>query len=476
MKADMTDQEYYNKLTKHDWTHAMSDSGYVYEKGAKAEVELLKHTAPGWRKDKFDEWRAYAHLEVVEEKPKPKFDAKPATVASEEKAVHSKVSPSNLKNLEGCPHYESEHQEELKDMHPNTVEGLRVHLEVELYFDPDKEDKLEGQDVELYEGIKQEHIDRAQYAIDYAEKFLQEGGEPDTLVTEPRLHTPVPNTYGRCDLLAIWNDKRHAQIFDWKDGNHHQGDAETNLQAHAYALGVFHEYPEVESVEVHFVYTRREEETVATFTRRGHYQKFLDKVVEINREFDLVHTSGKQMQRKCDSCQFCIHQTSCPQWNPMVPEVVGQSKLQGSDHLPSTWKLEELCELPDEVGKALAVMAFFTKYNSELKDLALSMVRDEDMTIPGQALVESNSGIKCSDPQGAYAASLDAGLPVEDFLETVRTLNAGKLVDKMARSVAASGGSTIAAAKKEIRENLLEEGVLSSGNSYEYLRQSKDSQ
>lgn len=452
----------------------MSDSGYVYEKGAKVEAALKAEATSEWRKAKFREWKTYA-WRGPEKVEKPSFDAKPETVASEQKAVHSKVSPSNLKNLDGCPHYESEHQDELKDMHPNTVAGLRVHLEVELYFDPDKEDKLEGQDVELYEGIKQEHIDRAQYAIDYAERALKEqGADPDTLVTEPRLHTPLPNTYGRCDLLAIWDATGHSQIFDWKDGNHWQGDAENNLQGHAYALGVFHEYPDVESVEVHFVYTRREEETVATFTRAAHYQKFLDKVVKINREYDLVHTSGKQMQRKCDSCQFCIHQTGCPQWNPMVPEVVGQSKLQGTETLPSTWKLEELCELPDEVGKALTVMGFFAKYHSELKDLALSMVRDEDMTIPGQALVESNSGIKCSDPQGAYAASLESGVPVEDFLETVRTISAGKLVDRMARAVAASSDTTIAKAKKEIRENLLEEGVLSSGNRYEYLRQSKE--
>ena len=442
----------------------MSDSGYVYEKGAKVEAALKAETTLPWRRAKFREWKAYAHRgpETVE---RPTFDAKPETVASEEKAVHSKVSPSNLKNLDGCPHYESEHQEELTDMHPNTVEGLRVHLEVELYFDPDKEDKLEGQDVELYEGIKQDHAERA---------LKEKGADPDTLVTEPRLHTPLPNTYGRCDLLAIWDASGHAQIFDWKDGNHWQGDADNNLQGHAYALGVLHEYPDVESVEVHFVYTRREEETVATFTRAKHYKKFLEMVVKINREFDLVHTTGAQMQRKCDSCQFCVLQTGCPQWAPMVPAVVGQSKLQGTDALPSTWKLEELCELPEEVGKALTVMSFFKKYDSELKDLALSMVRDEDMTIPGQALVESNSGIKCSDPQGAYEASLESGVPVEDFLETVRTISAGKLVDKMARAVAASSGATIVKAKKEVRENLLEEGVLSSGNSYEYLRQSKE--
>ncbi len=493
----MTDEDFWDLLEKHDWTHAMSDDNRVFEAGAKNEafiLSLTKDQEDDWRQCAFDAWKA--HKFSCGKVPKPEIDddpavwgaptsedakkepEKPATPPKVEKADHSLVSPSNLKNLDACPHYQGNNENELSKMHPNTVGGLRTHLAVELYFDPDKENNLEGQDIELFQGLEDEHYERGDYAIDYAERIIREFGsnEPDILLTEPRLHTHEKNTYGRCDLVAIWNENKHAIIFDWKDGMGYQGDASDNLQGKAYALGVMTEYPEVLSVDVHFVYTRLEIETTAQFTRARDVPKFQEKITDINERFERAQ-AGESLHAKCDSCQYCIHQTAkCPQWVTMVPDVVQDSKLKNSDMKPRTWDLAELSEMPEDLGKALAIMAFFEKYQKQLKEVALQAAQDDDLMIPGYKLVESNSGITCSDADGAYLVATGGGrLTMEEFLECIRTLTPGKLIKKMAAKTHEAGDfKSKAAAEKHWRAELLESGIIVEGTSYAYLKPGKE--
>ena len=386
------------------------------------------------------------------------------------KSAHSKRSPSNLKNLDACPHYEQDPKEELKDMHENTVHGLKVHLVAECYFDPEKENNLEGQDVELFEGIEQEHVDRAQYAIDYAEKELKRF-EPYDLATEPRLHTPHPNTWGRCDLVAL--SGKTGILFDWKDGIGWQGEAADNLQAWAYVLACFHMYPELETIEFHFVYTRLEKETVAVFSRSEDYNPLMERVTKINRECDRVEMNGAKLHKKGDVCTFCNKKVrGCPQWDSLVPSAVVGNSLTAQNDLPKEWSLEYLSSRPDEAGRALNAMHFFEEYTKELKTLALAMAVDDDLEILGHDVIDSKGRVSCSDPDGAFLIAESQGLPLPEFMATVRTMSVGKLIDSLARHSHKTQGITLAKSKAHFRKNMLDQGIVSEGMPYSYLKRS----
>ena len=387
------------------------------------------------------------------------------------KAAHSKRSPSNLKNLDACPHYKQDQVDSLAEMHENTVHGLRVHLVAECYFDPEKENNLEGQDVELFEGIEQEHVDRAQYAIAYAEKELLRFA-PYSLSTEPRLHTPLENTWGRCDLVALGGNK--GILFDWKDGNGWQGEAADNLQAWAYSLACFHMYPEIETLEFHFVYTRLEKQTIATFTRGENYEEFLARITKINRECDRVEMNGAKLHKKGDVCTFCSQKVrGCPEWNTLVPEAVTGNALASQNDLPKEWSLEYLATRPDEAGRAMNAMHFFESYTKELKALALAMAVDDDLEILGHDVIDSKGRVSCNDPDGAFLIAQSQGLPLSEFMNTVRTMSVGKLIDSLARHSHKAQGMTLAASKAHFRANMLDQGIVSEGIPFSYLKRTK---
>lgn len=77
----------------------------------------------------------------------------------------------------------------------------------------------------------------------------------------------VGTSAGYLDFAVLSSDQTEADLCDWKFGLWSVEPAETNLQGISYALGLFHRYPTLKKVIVHFVMPHREEIDVATFTR-----------------------------------------------------------------------------------------------------------------------------------------------------------------------------------------------------------------
>lgn len=426
---------------------------------------------------------AYALCRICEGKEAEK--EKPTALAKvETKAEHSKRSPSALKNLETCPHY---YQDPNKPLHPNTAAGLRVHLEVECYYDPQKQYNLEGDDIELYKQIQEDEIDRADLCIQYvrrkvgeiwgldidAELELPEEERSFQLFTEPRLFTHCEETFGRPDLVLIHKTNNQALLFDWKDGWGWQGEAKDNPQGQAYSLGLMLAYPELEVVHAHFYYSRREEDTTASFTTRINKPRIEARITRINEQCDRAE-AGEQLHQRGPQCDFCDRQTSCPEWADTIPAVVSHSSIAASPHLPKSWDMEYLLEEPDELARAMHALDFLAKYLDKLKAEAKEQVEDGEIEIPGYNLIESNSGISCSDAAGAFAAAVSqAKLPLNDFLECVKTLTPGKLVKKLALHTHQKDGLSKAAAERQWREQLLEQGIISEGTPYSYLKKGK---
>lgn len=82
---------------------------------------------------------------------------------------------------------------------------------------------------------------------------------------EIRLDYPGLN-FGTMDRLVL--GKNAALIYDGKFGNWSVDDAKDNDQGHNYGIYVFHHYPQVQTLWIGFGNPRREEYTLAKFSRR----------------------------------------------------------------------------------------------------------------------------------------------------------------------------------------------------------------
>lgn len=406
-------------------------------------------------------------------------DHRPMPTATTDKDTHALVSPSNLKNLDACPHYKGKPQEALEDMHPTTVKGLKGHLIVELYYDPDKE--LGETDQKLYDLIDQEDVDAAQKCIEYSERVFESDHYDDTVIlTEPTLRTPSRNTYGRCDLVFI--SKPRADLFDWKFGFNYQGDAKSNLQGKAYALGLMCEYPGVDEVTVHFYYPNLDDvdgqptHTTFTFTREEHKPEIVEKLVDINRRYDLAQ-EGKTPRCPGDVCEHCVNRLNgeCPEWN-QAPALVEDSQLAALEK-PKSWSITHLREDPDDMGRALLILSHLNDMYEFLKKEARIMVEEEDQDILGHDWIESSSGISITDINGVYEhmQTIDPNFTAEDLLAFCKISKPAAFISSIAKTLKEFGEhKTLKAADKWLREELSGEGLLNEGTSYGYLKKSKN--
>lgn len=382
-----------------------------------------------------------------------------------DKNAHAPVGPSKLKYLDQCPHFE---QDQDDTPHENTTQGNQVHLLNELYFSGKSVDDLTSEEKALLVDVPEAVVKRAEWCQDYADAEIQKHfGSSYKLLVEPRLKTEFPNTWGRADLVVLGRHGK-AAMFDWKDGQGYQGDAETNLQGWAYLLGLLNGFEDIQEVTVYFVYSRLEQVTFSVFKRDsiGPIQK---RIAKINNYWERAQ-AGEQLHNRGDACEWCSLQPDCPAWQALVPAVSERLSPSVQNMLPSTWKLSELSERPEEMAKALRVMNFFSKWFAEAKTLGKQMIEEDDLDLPGWKLINSNSGITCTDAEGAYeTAVVEAGLHVEDFLECVGKMHPGKLITALAARTASVHG-TKAKAAKHWRKVLLETGVIKDGTEFSYIK------
>ena len=73
--------------------------------------------------------------------------------------------------------------------------------------------------------------------------------------------------FGTVDLLALFKERYHIVMVDYKFGRGDVDDADVNIQGQAYATAAMQKYPWAQTLEVHFILPRRNETTTHTYTR-----------------------------------------------------------------------------------------------------------------------------------------------------------------------------------------------------------------
>jgi hypothetical protein len=220
---------------------------------------------------------------------------------SDEK-IHHPFSPSTLANLEVCPCFGSQ---QAVTPHERTIAGTRAHNVVESGRDDarlDDKDAVAAADCidfvdrrrQLMEENRLREVARVCDAL--AREF---DDHPDSCAFEAESNVPKiielkevylavddkefeemvqvgtartrsivkSTTAGWVDRVLINHDRTYAEIVDYKFGYWRVAEAKDNPQGIAYLLGIFREYPTVDSVRVFFKQPHLDLLSEALFTR-----------------------------------------------------------------------------------------------------------------------------------------------------------------------------------------------------------------
>jgi len=234
----------------------------------------------------------------------PKKEAQPMTTETNTHADrgHSKHSPSSLKPKAICPGYENDNS---GPPHPITLQGTKLHEVLDGAEHPVDEEE---------EGLLQACRD-----VEAAE--VAELGEGHTLLIEPEVTFLTSTQYqqsGHVDRLLLNQDCSQATIIDWKFGYTKVDPAKINWQGKGYALGVFEELPEVQSIKVVFVQPRRSYVTSYVFHRKDvpALQEGITNVIIEAEKPD----SEKKFNPDAKNCKYCARNApgKCPAMDSAV--------------------------------------------------------------------------------------------------------------------------------------------------------------
>lgn len=189
---------------------------------------------------------------------------------------HHPYSPSTLNSLEWCPCYRSRQSDK---PHQRTTAGTRAH---EMVQSGEDDSRLTDEDAaaaaECLDFIEQRKRGMIQEAEET--RIERQRNQDKTPVGEVQelqeAYLPVDDltfpdckgtTAGWVDHALINFNQTYAEAFDWKFGFWPVEKAEENLQGISYALGLFKQFPTLNTVVFFFKQPHLEIVDKATFTR-----------------------------------------------------------------------------------------------------------------------------------------------------------------------------------------------------------------
>lgn len=275
-----------------------------------------------------------------------------STQATQEERAHHPYSPSSLQNREACPCYQNR-----GGTSKAAETGTRQHGVVETGLDDHKlgDDKAlaAAECLDFYQREKQIMEDAREKAnqalieqaraagvatyvppaavLDLAEIYLPVDEckfEDVHLVTHKDPETGLPfvklepytfeaTTAGYIDRALISHCRTRAVMLDWKFGMWAVEEAKNNLQGISYSLGLFRQYPSLESIKFYFKMPHLDYMTEATFTRENIpalYLRVQTVVARAKQANGMVLLKGDYSMAvpHVPVCNFCGRLGECP--------------------------------------------------------------------------------------------------------------------------------------------------------------------
>lgn len=373
---------------------------------------------------------------------RPVSDSVPVLVHAER--AHAKLSPSKLKYKAVCPGYESDETSDKSF----ADRGSLGHLMVE------KEDLSLGKDdTGLVSAAKKCIAYQKQVIKSFRDRVV---GTKVAVKVLQEVKLRYFDQWGFCDTLILAGTR--AGLIDWKFAyNWYDADAP---QFHAYCIGVWDKYPEIEEIEVHVPHPFRDEIDLATFTRKEHYARFAGEIAAIIQRAKKNDPAHYQISQQCNYCGFAakcsklarvgdeLAKRYCPE-----PIELPEGSMHGSE-ITDPVAIATLHRLAPIVEKAAGGW----------KKRALELW-DEGVAIPGYEMSHRAGRRSIASSKAAFDIVKDR-LSLEQYLEACSTSPT-----QLEELYAATFPRGEKGHSKENLENMLVDAdLLTSGEGYRFLR------
>jgi hypothetical protein len=171
--------------------------------------------------------------------------------------------------------------------------------------------------------------------------------------------------FGTCDLWCDQGDGT-GDLIDYKFGRLSIPDAEDNLQALSYGVGIFQKYPDIDTIRVSFLLPRRNEVTTTTL----HRTKLESYVNSLSWLFDKI-TADKPVRTACKACEYCALKGDCPEITEKIIDAVMPKGLElPKDTNPEAMSVEELDSF------ALPFIRIVDSWKNAVKKRAMELLSD----------------------------------------------------------------------------------------------------
>lgn len=356
--------------------------------------------------------------------------------------AHAKYSPSTLNYRAKCPGYAPGTGGAAAD------EGTLMHHAAET-----------GE----MEDLNPEQRAQVEMCLQYVDSLLAPGGR---LMREKcvRVHGSDGEelTWGTSDIVIVNPDEVH--VVDFKFGQLPVPDAEHNLQGWAYLLGVW-ELPETQGIDratVHFLLPRRDEISLATFTRTDHHSNMLAKIEEVVTRClmkDPTRVAGKH-------CRYCSAKAQCSEF---IGKTLAVAK-QTDSSLPDIPQLSDVKSLTDPrmLGQVLDLVPMIEDWAKQVRSHALDMAR-QGVDIEGYHLATRNAARTIKDVLLAWEVAEELGVPLEEFLPSC-SIAIGKYDAAIRKAAPPRKGKSHCEAA---HQKLAAYGVETSDGEIDYLKREK---
>jgi len=353
---------------------------------------------------------------------------------------HAPLAPSQLGCMEICPGYESDGD---SPPHPVTERGTAMHEALET-----------GDDRNL--SLEEREL------VAMCRRFLGklQKTKPNAVVRrEVKVNTHLPDCWGTVDFRLVEGGR--AVLVDFKFGYHEVEDPRINAQAMAYALGTFLEFPELETLDFHFLLPRQDAILSHTFLRAD--------VPEMKLRLETIKgrrdAPGKAYNPRPNLCEYCASRARCPAlFNKALPLALKYS----GDALPVPVEAHSSAITdPNDMSKALLLAHVLEPWCESVKQHALKMRLEGGVEIPGFELKERAGKRSITNILAAWEIVQAEGVALDEFLKAC-TASAPQLEDLFAEKAPPRKKGVW---KQLLVDRLTDREAISTGQPVRYLKQ-----
>lgn len=324
-----------------------------------------------------------------------------------EERPHAEYGPSGFKSLKQCRGFLNHGQKSAA-----SERGDRIHWALE---NEDPSELLDETEHEIYEQCR---IDMA------GARELVEGLAGRDLIKhqELRLHIDLGClvTFGTADVVDIAGE--YCLLGDYKTGISHIDTPPANLQAMAYAIGVFQKFPFVDKIYGFFSVPVRNE-TPSGWYYRDNLPEYISTLATIVIEAAFVRrlwrengTIPLELLTPGDQCRYCLHgmENRCPALGAMVFDVAKRYDAGGL--LPPDGSIHGSdIDDPEVLARLLPLADLVARWSSGVKNKAREVAL-RDGKFPGHVIKSMGSPREVTDPVALKEFAIDCGFSIDELL------------------------------------------------------------